>query len=303
MTKRTTRAGKRKMSPTSGSEQVEQGVAEVRALVESALRRTSLRQVIDRFGGDISGGKMLRARLVLHVAPASGVPLPAQYRAAAAVEMLQSASLLHDDVVDGGTERRGRPALWVSEGAKAAVLVGDLLVGQAVGFIQGAMPDVMPVLVATMQEMCDAEVEQEFRLFHEDASWSRCVGIARRKTGSLFGLAARCAAGADPALAKALLEAGYAIGTAYQLADDLLDTSPDAGWSGKSLGTDARSDKLTAATSRRSGGPDPAEYVVSLLRSSGRDLEPWPAVSEAWKAYAEQVVSPVIEQFTACASV
>jgi geranylgeranyl diphosphate synthase type I len=259
--------------------------------------------VIDRFGGDISGGKMLRARLVLHVAPAAGVPRPAQCRAAAAVEMLQSASLLHDDVVDGGTERRGRPALWVSEGAKAAVLVGDLLVGQAVGFIQGAMPDVMPVLVSTMQEMCDAEVEQEFRLFHEDASWSRCVGIARRKTGSLFGLAARCAAGADPDLAKVLLDAGYAIGTAYQLADDLLDTSRDAGWAGKSLGTDARTGKLTAASSCRGGGPDPAEYVANLLQTAGRDLDRWPAVNAAWTQYAERVVAPVIEQFTACASV
>jgi geranylgeranyl pyrophosphate synthase len=145
--------------------------------------------------------------------------------------------------------------------------------------------------------MCEAEVEQEFHLAREDDPWEQCVSIARRKTGSLFGLAAFCAAGRDnPELAEALRNAGYAVGTAYQLADDLLDISGDASLAGKTLGTDAATEKLTAASAWLTG-KDPAGRVEELVRTSGEALAAWPAVQEAWEFYVNQVITPVVQSY------
>lgn len=286
------------METTTVATDADAGLREVRLLIEQAIRRTSLKALIDRYGDGVCGGKMLRARLIVEVGAASGVPVPVILRAAAAVEMLQSASLLHDDVVDGGVERRGMPAVWVSEGAKIAVLMGDLLISHAVGYVQDALPHVMPVLVSTLQEMCDAEVEQEFHLNEDADAWAQCVSIARRKTGSLFGFAAYCAGGGDAALSQCLRRAGYALGTAYQLADDLLDTAPDAGAFGKTLGTDADTRKVTAATAGRPGGHDPLTCIESMTRDSVMELAAWPPVQAAWSSYVQSVVAPVIDSFT-----
>ena len=290
------------MGNTPGAGQLDEGLCEVRSLIKSAIRATSLRSIAGRLGPSISGGKMLRAQLILSVGPAAGAPQTVLYPTAAAVEMLHAASLLHDDVVDGGSKRRGKPAFWVSEGAKAAILMGDLLVSRAAGYVLETLPSIMPVLITTLQEMCDAEAEQEFLPFPDEGAWARCVSIARRKTGSLFALAACCAAGTDGRLSIALRRAGYAIGTAYQLADDLVDTCSDDALFGKSLGSDARMGKLTAATARGEAGEDPAPYIERLLCASGQELSSWPAVQDAWARYAHDVMAPVIERFAACAS-
>jgi geranylgeranyl pyrophosphate synthase len=284
-----------------GSETVDAGMREVRSLIDKAIRQTSLQTIADRFKPYIGSGKMLRARLILGVGPAAGVPSPVLHMAAASVEMLHAASLLHDDVLDGGTERRGHPAFWVSEGTKAAVLMGDLLVSRATGYVLDTLPDVMPVLVATLQEMCDAEVDQEFQP-SSDRSWAHCVSIARRKTGSLFGLAACCAGSGDPARSAALRRAGYALGTAYQLADDLLDTSANVALAGKTLGTDAQANKLTAATARRDAEEDPVQAIESFLKQADHELVAWPAVRRAWAYYTDRVITPVVNSFSACAT-
>jgi geranylgeranyl diphosphate synthase, type I len=302
--KRTAKQNKRAMLPQIRTAEIDSGLREVRKLIEQSIRRTSLRHLVDRFGSNVSGGKMLRARLVLHLGPSAGMAHSDMCKAGAAVEMLQTASLLHDDVLDGSTQRRGKPAFWVSEGTKAAILVGDLLVSGAAGYILAARPRAMPALIDTLREMCDAEAEQEFHLFDEDKSWDRCVSIAQRKTGSLFGLAACCCAGEESGdMAEALRRAGYAAGTAYQLGDDLLDTCADGALFDKTLGTDADSGKLTAATSLRGSGQDPAVYVEELLRSASAEIAPWPSVRAAWDQYVGSSLMPVIERFLGSAAV
>jgi geranylgeranyl pyrophosphate synthase len=275
---------------------IEEPLAEVRRLIERSIRRTSLRFVTDRFAADVHGGKMLRARLVLRVAPAAGLALPSALRCAAAVEMLQTASLLHDDVLDGSSRRRGRPAMWVSEGTKAAILVGDLLVSGATEYLLEARPVCLPVLVETLREMCDAEAEQEFRLHGNDQTWERCISIARRKTGSLFGLAAFCAGGEEALLREALRRAGYEAGTAYQIGDDLLDTCAEPDGADKTLGTDARDGKLTAATCRRPAGLDPAAWVNALFEASLRQLDSHAQVARAWRLFVETDLQPALQQ-------
>ena len=284
-----------KRSAISG---IDADLQQVRDCMQEGLSGTSLREFTHMFGSIIGGGKMLRSRLTLSVGMASGSPREQLVRAGAVVEMLHAASLLHDDIVDGGTRRRGEPALWVSEGTRAAVLLGDLMVSLAAEGVQEALPTHLPILIATLREMCDSEAEQEFGKADDDApaSWEHCVSIARRKTGSLFGFAAACAGGSSAARVAALRRAGYALGTAYQLADDLLDARRDLLATDKTLGTDAATGKLTAATVSPSCGHDPVAHIAVLLQESEVELAAWPAVQQAWRGYVQDVVAPLVAQ-------
>jgi len=204
--------------------------------------------------------------------------------------------------VDGGTERRHAPALWVSEGTKAAVLIGDLMLSVALSLVEKAGAQHLSVLMRALREMCDSEAEQEFsRNVHLD-SWADCVRIARRKTGSLFGFAATCAGGTDTALADALEHAGRDLGTAYQLADDMLDAQVDPTLAGKSLGTDAATGKLTAVGASAVEGIDPAIVIAELLNSAEAHLADWPKVQTRWRDYVAAMIQPLIDQFTGTAA-
>lgn len=277
--------------------QIDADLDQVRGCIRESLGSTSLRGFMPLFGSIVGGGKMLRSRLTLCIGASTGVPRALLIRVGAVVEMLHAASLLHDDIVDGGMRRRGEPALWVSEGARAAVLLGDLLMSVAAAEIHEARPTHLPMLVATLREMCDAEAEQEFADPDADASWERCVSIARRKTGSLFGLAAACAGGSEPRQVEALRRAGYALGTAYQLADDLLDVCQDPTVTDKSLGSDAATGKLTAATALHAGGKGPMIEIRDLLMESEDELACWPDVQQVWREYVSDVVAPLVSQY------
>lgn len=282
---------------------LENGLEEVRGRITVALERTSMRHHIRRFGATVTGGKMLRSRLILGVGSVSGVPAAHLVRAGAAVEMLHAASLLHDDIVDGGTWRRGEQAIWVSEGTRAAVLLGDLLVSLAVDEIQESMPARLNLMIATLREMCDAEAEQEFADPDSVPTWDQCVKIAGRKTGSLFGFAAACTGGSQDSRVEALQRAGYTLGTAYQLADDLLDACPDPLAADKTLGTDAATGKLTAATVCPPDGTDPREHIFSLLQASESELSAWPEFQAVWRDYVREVVTPLLTRFAGCTCV
>lgn len=282
---------------TDSSSRLDTDLQLVRASMQDCLSGTFIHEFKDLLDPLIGGGKMLRSRLILSVGAVSGTTPAHLIRAGAAVEMLHAASLLHDDIVDGGTRRRGKPALWVSEGTRAAVLLGDLLVSLAVEIIQETLPSHLSIVVSTLREMCDAEVEQEFADADVCPSWDQCVSIARRKTGSLFGFAAACAGGSRADLVQALRRAGYALGTAYQLADDVLDTCPDPLLTDKSLGTDAATGKLTAATVFPASGLDPMTHIKALLRESEDELSAWPVTQQAWRAYVDDVVTPVVTRF------
>lgn len=269
---------------------------QLHAALMDVMRQTSIGSMVERFESSVSGGKMIRGHLVMAVGRSTGMAEDALCKLGAAMELLHAGSLLHDDIIDGGTERRGAPALWVSEGVKGAVLVGDLMLSLALGLVLEHAPNRMPVLISSLRNMCDAEAEQEFAEDGSDASWEACLKIARNKTGVLFGLAAACGAGGDAMLAEALEAAGTDLGTAYQLADDLLDISPAGEHSGKSLGTDAATGKLTAASF--AGDTDPLDAIESLLQSADARLEPWPAVSTSWQDYVDGIIRPILQKFT-----
>jgi geranylgeranyl pyrophosphate synthase len=216
--------------------------------------------------------------------------------------MIHSASLLHDDVIDGGVLRRGNPAFWVEKGIKAAVLFGDVLVSRTVTDVHDNAPHLLPVLLQTVEEMCDAEAEQELLTPGGESAWTRCIRIARGKTGSLFALAAYACGGADEELRSALRESGYAIGTAYQLADDLLDACGDSLSAGKTLGNDATDGKTTAASAWQDGNQDPRAHIAELCESAESGLSAWPAVREAWREFVARDMEPRISRMAGSAA-
>lgn len=275
------------------------GLTEVRRLILERLAGTSLRPILGDLKNALGAGKMLRARLALRVGPANHVPHAVLVGAAAAVEMTHAASLLHDDVIDGARLRRQAPTFWVEKGRAGAILLGDLLVYQALQIVQRAQETLVGPFIKMAGEMCDAEAEQELILRHAPPDWNKCLSLARRKTGALFAFPGYAAAGADPELRAALTEAAYAAGTAYQLADDLFDAFGDAATADKTLGTDAAHGKLTAVSACLDGQRDPRVTIDRLCATGDRLLAPWPSIRRAWDDYLRLDFLPSLRPLTA----
>lgn len=271
---------------------------DIRGVMLSALRQTSLAPLLDELSPAFIGGKMLRARLTLTVGAACQTDRDSLLYAGAAVEMVHAASLLHDDVVDDALLRRGLPAFWRKKGVSGAILLGDLLVCQSLQLANRADDGRLgAMLVRLAGEMCDAEVDQELVTRGTVKSWETCVSIARRKTGSLFAFAATAAENVDEVRAAALLEAGYRIGTAYQLADDILDASGKGVADGKDLGRDALKKKVTAMSASGWSIQSARQSIQDCCTSSTRLLSPWPTVQAAWEAYLQADFRPVVNLF------
>ncbi len=275
---------------------------EVIETVTGAMRDTSLSGLISDIEPVLAGGKLLRGNLVLSLAPAGGLSASDAVACAAAVEMLHAASLVHDDVIDGGQLRRGVPSFWKEKGMSGAILLGDLLVCKAVAILcnRDSSDVLVPSLVKYAGELCDAEAEQELILRGVPSVWDKYVNVARRKTGSLFAFAASvCGKGEDGR--KALEEAGYKLGTAYQLADDFYDAYGDPAIADKSLGRDAARMKGTAPTFEGVDGCDPVGYIDGLMKSASENLASWPEIQAAWTSYISEHFDPAMERFLASA--
>jgi heptaprenyl diphosphate synthase len=272
-------------------------LANVRRLILESLSAAHLRPLVNSSSAWLGGGKMLRSRLLLRLAAAAGTPHRASLPAAAAVEMLHAASLLHDDVVDEGTLRRGKAAFWVEHGVKGAVLLGDLIVCRAMALVEAVGQDrLLRLFLHSAVEMCEAEVEQEL-LSSAATDWDTCVSIARRKTGSLFAFAAAACAGADEHLEAALTEAGYAVGTAYQLADDILDAYGEPDAADKTLGSDAAGAKVTAASALKQCGTDLRSHIGRSLETACSSLAEWPKLRDALTLFVTEDMGPVLDRF------
>jgi len=282
---------------TSSDSLMEQHLDEVRKLMAGCLAETPLHSALADCKNLFGTGKMLRARLTLRVGPASGADYSSLLRAAAAVELIHAASLLHDDVIDGGFLRRGAPSFWVEKGIPAAILLGDLLLFKALELVSPVENGrLLPVIIKLTGEVCEAESEQELVTRGKTAEWSDCVSIARRKTGGLFAFAAHAAGGRDEDLCAALQESGYLAGTAYQLADDMLDASGDAETAGKTLGRDEARDKTTAVRVRLPADVDPVQTIQELLNTARAALAPWPDIASAWDLYTTRDLRPALSR-------
>lgn len=274
---------------------IEAFLQEVRSLIARTLAETSLRGLVEESSSLIGlGGKMLRSRLAFRVGHATGVAPDLLTYGSAAVEMIHTASLLHDDVIDGGLLRRGMPTFWVEKGSAGAILLGDLLLFKAIDLIcRVANGRHTHELVKLTGEVCEAESEQELLFDGADSRLDLCQSIARRKTGALFAFAAQLGGDGHPHRMSVLKEAGYLLGTVYQLADDILDTRPAEGSSGKTLGTDAARGIVSAA---RLDDVDLRHHLDKLLQQAVSVLNGDSQAVAGLRSYIDLDLRPALEK-------
>ncbi|PUA16456.1 octaprenyl diphosphate synthase [Glaciimonas sp. PCH181] len=196
-----------------------------------------------------AGGKRLRPVLVLLMAQAFGYKGEKHHELAAVIEFIHTATLLHDDVVDESSLRRGRKTANALFGNAASVLVGDFLYSRAFQMMVGVNnPRVMQIVADATNVIAEGEVLQLLNMHNPDISEARYLDVIRSKTAKLFEAAAQIgvliAGGNDDAI-DAAGEYGRSLGTAFQLIDDVLDYSGNAADIGKNVGDDLREGKAT----------------------------------------------------------
>ncbi|MDP9107941.1 MAG: octaprenyl diphosphate synthase [Pseudomonadota bacterium] len=196
-----------------------------------------------------AGGKRIRPLLVLLVANAHGYRGTHHHLLATVVEFIHTATLLHDDVVDESTMRRGRETANALFGNAASVLVGDFVYSRAFQMMVSIdNMRVMQILADATNVIAEGEVLQLLNMHDPDVTEARYLQVIRSKTAKLFEAAAELGAliaGASDAEVAAAAEYGRSLGTAFQLIDDVLDYSGNADQIGKNVGDDLREGKIT----------------------------------------------------------
>jgi octaprenyl-diphosphate synthase len=195
------------------------------------------------------GGKRLRPALLLLINRLFGPSTDCAKRLAAVVEMIHTATLVHDDVIDYAKTRRGRPSTNVVWGNHTSVLAGDWLYMQA---FQIALRErnfrILDVLISLTQMMVEGELLQLERLHRMDVTEADYMELVDRKTASLFSACASLgaiAASADDSTESQLRDFAWNLGMAFQLVDDILDFTSSEKILGKPAGNDLREGKVT----------------------------------------------------------
>lgn len=228
-----------------------------------------------------AGGKRLRPLLV--ILTAAGDRSECLVRAAAAVELVHSATLVHDDVLDAAPMRRGRPTVFHSAGREAATQTGDLIFARAFSLVSSnGDPEQVRILSDASSALARGELLQRADAWDSSISRERYLERCDLKTARLFQAAARLGACNGGANADALGGFGRSIGLAFQILDDVLDVSGPADKTGKHRGTDlldgtvtlpfilAREldEDLARIDPREITSPDQAEEVCDLIAAT-----------------------------------
>lgn len=196
-----------------------------------------------------AGGKRLRPALLLLVSGALGSQHPQRHSLAAVVEFIHTATLLHDDVVDESTLRRGRDTANEVFGNAASVLVGDFLYSRAFQMmVDIGQMRIMQVLADATNVIAEGEVLQLMNIRDASLDEQAYLRVIRSKTAKLFEASARLAAllaGSESDTETHCATYGQALGTAFQVVDDVLDYEGDPQELGKNLGDDLREGKMT----------------------------------------------------------
>jgi octaprenyl-diphosphate synthase len=280
---------------------------DVLAQVERAMREqlASDQALVGLIGDHVlgGGGKRLRPALLLLASELCGYTGPRRVQVAAAVELLHTATLLHDDVVDLAQLRRGRPAANVVWGNRRAVLVGDFLYARASQMIvEDGDLEILWIFSNTIKLMAEGELLQLERSFDPTVTEQHYYGVIDRKSAEL--ISAACDAGAilggvTRAERRRLADFGRQLGLAFQLRDDALDYSAAAADLGKRPCADVREGKVTLplllALKRCTAAE--REQAETLIKTAGRRAA---ALSAEGLVDPEQVLSeedlePVVE--------
>jgi octaprenyl-diphosphate synthase len=274
---------------------------EIRALVAEDLQRVD-QTIVQRLASDIvlvnqvsqyiigAGGKRLRPLSVVLAARACGHQGRKHVPAAAIIEFIHTATLLHDDVVDGSDLRRGRNTANQVFGNEASVLVGDYLYSRSFQMmVELGDLRIQEVMANATNTIAEGEVLQLMNAHDPETTEQRYLEVIYRKTAKLFEAGAQMAAivsGSPREIEQSMVDYGRHLGTAFQLVDDVLDYNSTADALGKNLGDDLAEGKPTlpviyalanspaadAALLRaaiESGGIDELDRITQLIAASG----------------------------------
>lgn len=248
------------------------------SMVEREFERevSSNIQVIDYLGDYIrqSGGKRVRPALLVLANRAVGGDGTSEsvVRMATVMEMLHTATLVHDDIIDNAELRRRRPSVNARFGNTAAVLMGDWLYMSAFETsLQERSLEILDIITELTRKMTEGELIQLTVIGHVGLDEETYIDILRRKTAYLFAACCEVGgvlAGADARVRRALRDFGLELGTAFQLSDDLLDLTGDSRSLGKAVGADLLEGKITLPLilllKRR---PDFLDPIASIMRN------------------------------------
>ncbi len=229
-----------------------------------------------------SGGKRIRPRLLLMVAAALGHQGPQAHTLAAVVEFIHTATLLHDDVVDESSLRRGRQTANAMFGNAAAVLVGDFLYSRAFQMMVSvqSMP-VLDILANATNVIAEGEVLQLMNMHDPDVAVQDYLKVIRYKTAKLFEASAELGAvlaGVSAADRARCADLGRHLGTTFQLMDDLLDYGGQTEALGKNVGDDLREGKPTLPLLLAMQNGSPAERDLVRQAIENGEVERLPEV-------------------------
>ena len=225
------------------------GMNQVNSVILNRMNSTV--PLIPKLAGHLisGGGKRMRPMLTLASAKLLDYPGDRHYKLAATVEFIHTATLLHDDVVDGSDLRRGRKTANNVWGNPASVLVGDFLFSRAFELmVEDGSLKVLKILSGASAVIAEGEVNQLTAQGRIDTTEERYLDIIGAKTAALFAAACRVAAAVaerDEATELALDSFGRNLGIAFQLVDDAIDYVSDAETMGKGVGDDFRDGKMT----------------------------------------------------------
>ena len=246
-------------------------------LIQQRLRSEVV--LINQLGAYIvsSGGKRLRPVVVLLAARACDYHGNDHHAAAAIIEFIHTATLLHDDVVDASELRRGRETANALFGNEASVLVGDFLYSRSFQMmVEMDSMRIMRILADTTNTIAEGEVMQLLNVHDPETTEERYMDVIHSKTAKLFEAAARLGAvlgQRSDAEEAALAEYGMRLGTAFQLTDDLLDYSASSETLGKNVGDDLAEGKPTLPLIHaiRHGSAEQRRVVREAIEQGGRE--------------------------------
>ncbi|MCL5278282.1 MAG: polyprenyl synthetase family protein [Planctomycetes bacterium] len=231
---------------------IDRPLRQVRRRIYESLEIGGTRAELASFFGPLQAGsgKMLRPGMVLLAGECFGTLTEAHLQVSAMVEMLHHATLLHDDVLDEGCQRRGIPTANCLWGNESAVLLGDFLLSQVFRMAAELDAPVAKVLAQTAARVCEGELRQTVHQRNWQLTEAQYLEIITQKSASFFGGCCRLGAmlsHADEDRTEAVARFGLLAGIAFQITDDLLDMAGDQSHVGKTLHRDLAKDKPTLA--------------------------------------------------------
>ena len=247
-----------------------------------------------------AGGKRVRPMLTLLTAQLGNGATPEVVTASQAIEITHLASLYHDDVMDEAPLRRGVPSAHEVWGNSVAILTGDLLFSRASTLMTRLGEKAMLLQAETFERLCLGQLHETVGPRPDEDPVSHYIQVLADKTGSLISAAARCGivySGAPREFEEPMVEFGEKIGVAFQLADDVLDLSPESAATGKQAGTDLRAGVPTLPTLllEKQGLTDPAAAALLARIRDDADEESAEADADLQLAIAELYAHPVTQ--------